>query len=213
ISIYHSVKGEYALEEHYLQRAGLISRVQKDKQTEIEIVQRLYQNWVKDPSQSQNMSKRIKDYLKEAEDTGDKASSMSLLNTLGTSLLYEQKYQEAIDLLLEVIQVPEQESQLFREDRLAAHSNLGQAYRYLMNYPQALEHLLQAYQGFREMKASLNLETVSFNIGEVYMTVSRPDLAEPFLSESLQISQSLKNERNAHQAMHVLQQARNMLGY
>lgn len=212
LSDYHLRRREYDLHRNYLKKALGACQAIGDKKRETDIIERLIQGYSIDPGSTR---KDVVDMLQklesQAEKSGNLSGQVSMLNTLGTYLINQKAHEEAERVLKKLLGLfPPDDTRL---EKLVAHNNLGQVYKYTGKFNQAIAQFEQAYEGFKALQNQWEEENITYNIGELYVHMGQPRKAIPFLRESLRLSRKLGNAHNANQAQLGLDAAQRMEGY
>nr|WP_184117659.1 tetratricopeptide repeat protein [Deinococcus metallilatus] len=121
-----------------------------------------------------------------SRDCKDQATEATVLNLLGGVYHRNGAYMRSLDCLHEALRLHHETGNRVGEASLSA--NIGVLYISLGQYPEALDHLTKAYallqNGGHDERTKGN---VLINLGHLYLNMSKPQSALPYLEEALQI--------------------------
>jgi len=108
------------------------------------------------------------------------------------NLLYElNKYEEAISYCEKAIELAEVH---YPKKKARIFNTMGSMYKEMENYSKALEYLTLAININLKNNDKLDLNTNYHNIGDVYVFMSKYDLAYKYFSKSILIKEELEDE-------------------
>lgn len=115
----------------------------------------------------------------------------SIINLAVENIFSQEKYTSAIIKLQEVKEVAEK--QHFQKQNFLATNNIGVAYYQMLDYGNAIQYYLEAYQIAIENEDIFNEMSVLNNIAIVYASEENLEKAQEYFKKSFDIAQDIDN--------------------
>ncbi|GHN01040.1 hypothetical protein WSM22_25290 [Cytophagales bacterium WSM2-2] len=138
-------------------------------------------------------------YYKQALQLSDSLKDSRLVraninNNMGTVLIDQKKYNEAIDYFLKSMALnKELGNKVFIANCLG---NIGLCYLNLKEFTLAEKNLKQSLQLAQDLKSNEYIELALLNLADVYLRLHQPAKALPLSKESLALSKKFNNKEN-----------------